>query len=257
MDSEKTGNKLGISKAFILAGGRGERLGELGKDKPKVMMNVQGKPLLEWNIELCKKYGITQIVLGVGYLHEQIESYFGNGKKFRVQISYSVEKEFLGTAGAFKLAEPFFESEKKFVMMNGDEVKDVLFEKLNQVFESEQAWAADALVPTPDVSKSGSVKLDGHFITDFLEKNPKAQNEKGLVNAGAYILSEKIFGLILPCQKVSIERDIFPRLARDGHMVGVSCLGQWFQTDTLEKLQKAENQWKTRFNKKETHLNLF
>lgn len=238
---------LKIKTAFILAGGRGERLGPIGAQKPKVMLRVQKKPLLQWNIELCKKFEVKKIVLGVGYLHEQIQEHFGDGKKFGVQIEYSIEKEFLGTAGALKLAEPFFEGDKKLIMMNGDEVKNVLFEKLDRVFEKENAWAADALVPTLDVSKSGSVKLDGHFITDFLEKNPQAQNEKGLVNAGAYILSNRVCELIPKNQKSSIETDIFPRLAKEGKMVGMSCLGQWFQTDTLEKLQKAQNEWKTRF----------
>lgn len=238
---------IGIKKAFILAGGKGERLGAVGMQKPKVLLRVQGKPLLLWNIELCKKFGVKEIVLGVGYLHEQIREFFGDGKKFGVHLEYSVEKEFLGTAGALKLAEPFFLGEQKIIMMNGDEVKDVYFEKLNEIFESEKAWAADALVPTLDVSKSGSVKLNGHFITDFLEKNPHAQNEQGLVNAGAYILSSKVLSAILPQKKVSIETDVFPKLAKEGRMVGVSCLGQWFQTDTLEKLQLAENGWKTRF----------
>ncbi len=246
MDS-KAENALGIRKAFILAGGKGERLGKIGKNKPKGLLEIRGKNLLEWNMELCKKYGIREIILGAGFLHEQILDFFGNGKKFGVKISYSVEKEFLGTAGALKLAERFFEGEKKFVMMNGDEVKDVHFEELNAVFEAESAWAADALVPTPDVSRFGSVKLNGNHITDFLEKNPLPQNEKGLVNAGAYILSDRVFSLIPKNQAVSIEKKIFPLLASQRKMVGIPCLGQWFQTDTLEKLEKARKEWKTRF----------
>ncbi len=246
MDS-KAENALGIRKAFILAGGKGERLGKTEKNKPKVLLKVQEKPLLQWNIELCKKYGIREIVLGVGHLHEQIEQFFGNGKKFGAKVSYSVEKEFLGTAGALKLAERFFEDEKKFIMMNGDEVKDVHFEELDKVFEAESAWAADALVPMPDVSRSGSVKLNGNYITDFLEKNPLPQNEKRLVNAGAYILSDRVFSLIPKNQAVSIEKNIFPLLASQQKMVGIPCMGQWFQTDTLEKLEKARKEWKTRF----------
>jgi mannose-1-phosphate guanylyltransferase len=145
------------------------------------------------------------------------------------------------------LAERFFEGEKKFIMMNGDEVKDVRFSELEAVFENEKAWAADALVPTPDVSKSGSVKLDGNHITDFLEKTALPQNEKGLVNAGAYILSNRVLELIPKNQLVSIEKEIFPTLAKQQKMVGVPCLNQWFQTDTLEKLERARNEWKTHF----------
>jgi mannose-1-phosphate guanylyltransferase len=238
---------LGIKKAFILAGGKGERLHPLTDQMPKVLLQVAGKPLLQWNIELCKKFGAQEIVLGVGYLHEQIEGFFGNGKKLGVRIEYSVEKEFLGTAGALKLAENFFAGEKKFFMLNGDEVKDVHFDELDKIFEAEKAWAADALVPTPNVSKSGSVKLRGNHITDFLEKTALPQNEKGLVNAGAYILSNRVFELIPKNQPLSIEKNVFPLLARQGKMIGVSCLGQWFQTDTLEKLETAEKEWKTRF----------
>lgn len=246
MDS-KAENALGIRKAFILAGGKGERLKPLTDDLPKVLLDVCGKPILQWNIELCKKVGVREVVLGTGFLHEQIEQFFGSGKKLGIKISHSVEKEFLGTAGALKLAETFFEGEKKFIMMNGDEVKDVHFEELNAVFEAEYAWAADALVPIPDVSRSGSVKLNGNHITSFLEKNPLPQNEKGLVNAGAYILSNQVFSLIPTNQPVSIEKTIFPLLASQQKMVGIPCLGQWFQTDTLERLEKARNEWKTRF----------
>lgn len=247
MGSKKTENELGIAKAFILAGGKGERLKPLTDRLPKVLLEVCGKPILEWNIELAKKYGAKEIILGVGYLHEQIEQFFGNGKKLGIKISYSVEKEFLGTAGALKLAERFFEGEKKFVMMNGDEVKDVHFGELDTVFEAESAWAADALVSIPDVSRSGSVKLSGNHITGFLEKTPLPQNEKGLVNAGAYILSNRVFPLIPENQPVSIEKTIFPLLASQQKMVGIPCIGQWFQTDTLEKLEKARKEWKTRF----------
>lgn len=239
---------LGIKKAFILAGGKGDRLKPLTDNVPKVVLEVGNKPILQWNIELAKKYGAQEVILGVGHLHEKIRDCFGNGKKLGVKIRYSVEKEFLGTAGALKLAEPFLKKESRFIMMNGDEVKDVHFEELHAVFEAEKAWAADALVPTPDVSRSGSVKLDGNYITDFLEKTALPQNEKGLVNAGAYVLSNRIFSLIPKNQSFSIEKNIFPLLAKQKKMVGLACMGQWFQTDTLEKLQTARQEWTTRFD---------
>ena len=98
---------LGIKKAFILAGGLGERLRPLTLETAKPMLQVLGKPLLQWNMELCKKFGVEEIVLATGYKHEQIEDFFKSGEHLGLKIFYNVEETFLGTAGALKFAEDF------------------------------------------------------------------------------------------------------------------------------------------------------
>ncbi|MCX6799376.1 MAG: nucleotidyltransferase family protein, partial [Candidatus Diapherotrites archaeon] len=138
---------IGIRKAFILAGGAGTRLRPITYELSKLVLPVQGKPILWWNIELVKRFGVSEVILAVGYKHEQIKDFWGNGKKFGVRIKYSVEKEFMGTAGALKMVERNFKREPKFIMMNGDECKDVDFAALNCAFEKNKAVAALALTP--------------------------------------------------------------------------------------------------------------
>src|SRR3972149_10195068 len=88
--------------AIILAAGKGERLKEITNSIPKPMITYKGKPILQYNIELCRKYGITNIYINLHHLPEVITDYFGSGEKFGVNIRYSYEKELLGTAGAVK-----------------------------------------------------------------------------------------------------------------------------------------------------------
>ncbi len=238
---------LGIRKAFILAGGKGERLRPLTLETAKPLVQVAEKPILQWNIELLKSYGVEEVVLGIGHMGHQVQHFFKDGSDFDIAVAYSVEKDFLGTAGALKLAEHFLDDEDKFIMMNGDEVKDVHFDKVNEVFEKNSADGCISLTRVADVSEFGSVKLDGEAITAFLEKTQSPQNEQGLVNCGAYILANRVFDLIPKEQKVSIEKEVFPKLAMEKKLFGIESTGQWFPTDDFPRLDRARTGWKTRF----------
>ncbi len=234
---------LGIKKAFILAGGLGERLRPLTLETAKPMLHVLGKPIMQWNIELCKKFGVEEIVLATGYKHEQVENFFKSGSSFGLKIFYNVEETFLGTAGALKFAEDFFGDEKKFIMMNGDEVKDVDFKAVNETHEKNSAMGTIALTKIADARDFGCVKMKGEKILAFREKDPLS-NKPALASSGAYVLSSKIFGLIPAKQKVSIEKETFPKMAALEKLFGKEFKGQWFPTDTFERYEKAQKEWK-------------
>lgn len=233
---------IGIEKAFILAGGPGERLRPLTLETAKPMLKVLDKPILQWNIELCKNFGVQEIVLAVGYKHEQIENFFKDGSDLGLRIHYNVEKDFLGTAGALKFAEEFFENDEKFIMMNGDEVKDVDFGAVNTTHEKNKALATIALTRVEDARDWGCVSLEGEKIIEFKEKDPSL-NHPAAINSGAYILSKEIFGLI-PKGKVSIEKETFPKIAENDRLFGKEFPGQWYPADTFERLEKARKEWK-------------
>ena len=113
----------------ILCGGLATRLGNLTKDTAKSMLKIKDKPFLLYQIENLKKHSIEDIVLCVGYLSEQIENYFGNGKKFGVNIKYSYDKDKpLGPIGALKNAEDLLED--IFFIMYGDSYLNVEFNKI-------------------------------------------------------------------------------------------------------------------------------
>ena len=120
-------------QAVLLVGGLGTRLRPITESVPKPMVEVEGKPFLEYKIESLKKYGIKKFILCVGYLGHLVEEYFGDGKRFGVDIAYSYERdELLGTAGAVKNAENLVSGD--FIVSNGDTFLDIDFQCLIVVY---------------------------------------------------------------------------------------------------------------------------
>lgn len=223
--------------AFILAGGKGERLRPLTDRVPKTLLEVAGKPVLQYNIDNARKHGVKKIVLGTGIKAEKIRRFFGSGKKFGVKIFYSKEKFPQGTAGALKLAEKFLRREKAFIMCNGDEVKNIDYSKLLKLHTKFRPIATIALVRVKDASHFGSVKVNGPRVLSFEEK--KKIKKPGLVNAGAYVLDPAIFAFIPKGKNASIERDVFPVLAEFGLLCGIPAVKKWLPIDSIEKLNLA------------------
>lgn len=236
---------LGIKKAFILAGGEGTRLRPLTLELAKPLVPVCGKPVLQWNIECCKSIGAKEIVLALGYKAKQVMEYFKKNPIKGIKLHFNVEDKFLGTAGALKFAQAFFEKEKKFLMLNGDECKEIDFCALNETFEKNNAIAAIALTPVDYLQAGGIVKLDGEKIVGW-DEHPKNEKDSGtkLINAGAYILSNKIFSHIPSGEITSIEKQTYPNIIKEGKLFGCNCVKQFFQTDTFERYEKAICNWK-------------
>lgn len=228
-------------KAFILAGGRGTRLKPITDEIPKPLIPVQGKPVLEHCIDLLKKYGITEIIISVGYKADNIKEYFGDGRKFGVSIIYVEEQKPLGTAGPLKLAQEFLK--ETFVMCNADELKNVDLVDMYMLHKENNSLGTIALTTVEDPSSYGVAKLKGNQILDFIEKPSKEEAPSNLISAGLYILEPEILKY-LPEEIGSLERDIFPKLAKEGKLFGYHFEGQWFDTGTLERYEKAINGWK-------------
>jgi len=224
-----------LNKAFILSGGLGERLRPLTDNTAKTLLPIQGKPKAEWNINLAIRFGIKEIILGIGIKAEQFREYFKD------KVNYSVEEKPLGTAGALKLAQKFIGNET-FVMMNGDEMKDINIKEMFEFHKKNNALATLALTEG-DVVKSGCVKLEGNKITHFIEKPELEMAPSKLISAGFYILEPEIFSYIPKNQKYSIEKQVWPLLAKEGKLFGFIFKGQFLQTDTLEKYYQAEKEW--------------
>ena len=122
-----------------MAGGKGTRIASVKSDVPKPMIPICGKPILEWQIENLKTCGLTDIILVIGYLGNVIQEYFGDGSKFGVSINYFVEDVPLGTAGAlFKMPE----LTEDFLLMCGDVILDVDFNRFIEFHKKNNAWAS-------------------------------------------------------------------------------------------------------------------
>jgi len=227
-------------KAIILVGGKGTRLRPLTYKTPKCMLEVQGKTLTEHLFDLLKEYGIRDIILSVGHMKEKIMDYYGDGSKFGVNITYIEEDEPLGTAGPLKLAKNLLND--SFLVTNGDELKNINIPRMFRLHKRKDALGTIALTTVTDPSQYGVAKLSGSRILEFVEK-PKPQDApSNLINAGFYILEPKIIDMI-PDGFSMLEKDIFPKLAKQGSLRGFPFEGQWFDIGNIERYENAKKKW--------------
>lgn len=200
-------------KAVILCAGRGERLMPLTKNKPKPMLEVNGKPTLEHTIKLLTKYNINEIIINLHYLPDVIRNYFGNGEKFGTHIIYSYEKEILGTAGAVKKVEKYLSN--IFFVIYGDVLSQTNLQVMLKTHNKHNSMATIGLYKVLDPARCGIVKLDRYNrIQKFVEK-PK-EIFSNLANAGVYVLNKEITKYIPRNKFYDFGRDLFPYLLNKG-----------------------------------------
>jgi NDP-sugar pyrophosphorylase family protein len=211
--------------ALILCGGLGVKLRPLTFITPKPMLPIGYQPLLQYQIQYLKKYEFDRIILAVGYLQEQIIKYFSNGQRFDVKILYSFEKDALDTGGAVKNAEELINGH--FITLNGDIIFDKLdLDKLLAYHKEKGGVATLTLTKHKEPLRYGIVEVDEDGrVTKFIEKPSEAKS--GLINAGIYAFSQEIFNYINKGRKVSLEKDVFPRLAEEKKLYGFIYDGYW------------------------------
>jgi D-glycero-alpha-D-manno-heptose 1-phosphate guanylyltransferase len=220
--------------ALVLAGGLGKRLRSVVSDRPKPMADVRGAPFLEILIDSLADKGVRQFVLLTGYKGEAIEEHFAAGYRSDVRIIFSHERSPLGTGGAVKNAEAF--ATDPSLLVNGDTFFDADLESLLQFHKDAGAEATLSLFKVEDVSRYGSVVVDGKgMVVGFREKDEKV-SEPGLINAGLSLLSKRLISS-LPGGSFSMEREIFPSLAGSGKMFGMLQERPFFDIGTPESYE--------------------
>ncbi|NQT29437.1 MAG: NDP-sugar synthase [Candidatus Saganbacteria bacterium] len=200
-------------KALIMAAGYGTRLEPLTLAVPKPMIPIANLPTMQHNIELLKRYGFRDIVANVHYYPEQIENYFGDGFDFGVNLSYSYEKELLGTAGGVRrMAVDIAEIAETFLVLSSDALTDLNLKRLLAFHKKKKALITIALAEVSDVSQFGVVITDDDGkITGFQEK-PKAEDAKSkMVNAGVYVIEPELLKMI-PEGFYDFGKELFPKL---------------------------------------------
>jgi len=226
-------------QALILVGGLGTRLRPYTEQVPKPMVEIEGRPFLEFKIESLRKHGIKDFILLIGHLGEKVEEHFGDGKRFGINIQYSYEKEkLLGTAGAVKNAEHLIKGD--FILTNGDTFLDIDFEKLIEVHESNNSPFTLTVAPATHPKTQELVEVSNNKITSIHKRDtPEHENhllttQNPYVNAGCYIMSKEILSIIPPNQKISLEQEIFPQItskmhgfSHPGYMLDVADENDW------------------------------
>jgi len=184
-------------KAVVLAAGEGIRLLPITATRPKHLIKVGGKPILEHCLDAVKKAGITEAFVVTHYLSKAIRDHFGDGEKISLKLNYIEQPSILGTGNAASVAEPFIDD--NFVLIYGD----LLFsgdavKQLIQMFETEHPDAAMAVVPVGKPENYGIVELEGdRRIKRVIEKPTPGETSSNLANAGLYIFGSDIFKTIL------------------------------------------------------------
>ncbi|GHV04436.1 histidinol phosphate phosphatase [Spirochaetia bacterium] len=215
-------------KTVIMAGGKGTRIASVASDIPKPMIPLCGKPILEYQIECLKRNNLTDITMIVGHLGSVIKEYFGDGNRFDCSISYYVETEPLGTAGAlYKIQESLSDD---FLLINGDIIFDVDFSRFIEFHRSHKgpaaskgptaspAWVTLAVHPNSHPYDSTLLVTDTkHRVIQWLNKEDMRQYYKNQVNAGLHILSKTLLSAVKPLsEKVDLDRDILKPLISSG-----------------------------------------
>lgn len=209
-------------RAILLSAGIGERLSPLTDKTPKVMLPIDGKPLLQYWIELLRKYDIREIAINLHHLGEQIEDYFGNGEKFGVNIKYSKEETLLGTATPIKRIEriyPGFCSEAPFLVIYADNLSDMDLDKVISFHKKNNSIATVTLHKHDEPWTRGIVDTDETGkVLGFIEKPGKEDilygKYKGESASCVYVFEPEILNFLRD-EKEDMGTDLFPRLLRN------------------------------------------
>jgi len=202
-------------KVVIAAGGKGTRMKSIAEEIPKAMIPVNGKPVLEYQLELAKRYGFTDFLLLTGHLGDRIEAYFGNGARWGVHIDYYREQQPLGTAGAF--AEIAGKLTADFWVFYGDTIMDFDMAKMAAFHRTHRADATLFLHPNDHPYDSDLVDMDAHHrITACYPKPHDGRPRRNLVNAALYILSPSMLRYIPAGAKSDFGKDVFPAMLASG-----------------------------------------
>ncbi len=179
-------------KAVVLAAGEGVRLRPLTATRPKHLIPVGGKPLLEHILLAIKSAGLNEAVIVVHYMAERIKEHFGDGSKLEMKLEYAFQREMRGTADAVTPAEPYVSD--YFLMLYGDlYVTAKVVKAVLKVHKGEGNPASMAVVPVQRPEHYGIIKLDGSRVIDIIEKPKPGEAPTNLANAGVYVLPTSIF----------------------------------------------------------------
>jgi histidinol-phosphate phosphatase family protein len=227
---------LSVKQAVILAGGRGTRLQPLTDTVPKPMILLNGKPFLEYLIELLKENGISEIVLLLGYLPEKITEYFGDGSRFGVQITYSISDISDETGTRIKKAERLLQQD--FLLMYCDNYLPLNLKKLLEFHEKQKTMASVTVYTNKDKITKNNVFVDekGYVIT--YDRTRQAKDLNG-VDVGFFILSKKIMEW-MPEENFSFQNVIIPRLIDQHQLSGYFIDNRYYSIGSLERLPLTE-----------------
>ncbi len=208
-------------KIVVMAGGRGTRIEKINSELPKPMIPVNGKPVLEYQLEIFREQGYKDFIFVTGYLSDKIIHYFGDGSRFGTRIEYYIESEPLGTAGAlYDLRDRLKED---FILILGDIIADIDLDRLIRAHKRYGGLVTLFTHPNDHPYDSGIVMADSDMrVIKWIAKEDERGWYKNRVNAGIHVISPGVFdacrafGLFQERRKLDLDRDILKNLIASG-----------------------------------------
>lgn len=242
-----------MTKIIIVAGGLATRMGSITEKIPKCLIDINGKPLIQHQLEFFRKKGYKDIIFCVAHMAEKVKEYFKDGKDFGLNMHYVQEqKELRGTAGSVKLAEDLISDNEDFIVYYGDNLTSMDFGKFIQFHKNKGGIATICIRPLPEGYKSTSIiTLDkNNKINAFLEKPTfddieKFKKDKTYINSGIYVFKKKVFDLIPTNQKYDFAKQLFPSIiGKDLGIYGYTTTEFFREIGRVEKYEKFLDEFK-------------
>jgi NDP-sugar pyrophosphorylase family protein len=234
-------------KAMILAAGQGTRLRPITDSKPKAMVPLAGRPMIEYALLLLRRYGIKEAVINLHHFGGQIKQHLGDGQRFDMTLSYSHEPELLDTGGGLLKAKAFLQ-DGRFIVINTDALIDLPLDRVLKFHQERQAAATLVLRADPEADRYGSIDIDeSGRICRFLDHRGPAEPigpVRKLMFTGVQILEPTVFDYMDgegSERKFSTTRETYPRMLQAGLPLYGYCFdGFWQDLGTVERIGEAE-----------------
>ncbi|HXH58348.1 NDP-sugar synthase [Iamia sp.] len=228
-------------RAVVLVGGFGTRLRPLTLTRPKQMLPIVDRPMIEHVLGHLAGHGIDDVVLSMGYRADAFTDVYPTGTCAGVQVHYAVEPEPLDTAGAIRFAARDARIDGRFVVVNADVLTDLDVSALVAFHQDRTAEGTIALHRVEDPSTFGVVPTDAKGrVEAFIEKPPRDEAPTDLINAGIYVLEPSVLDRVAAGRKVSIEREVFPAMVADGTLYAMAGDAYWIDTGTPALYLRAQ-----------------
>jgi NDP-sugar pyrophosphorylase family protein len=229
-------------QVVILAGGLGTRLGALTRTMPKPMAPVAGAPYLEHQLRLLAERQLTDVVLLTGYLGEQIEQYFGDGRALGLRLRYSREMQPLGTGGALRQAGALLA--ESFLVIYGDSYLPIDYRAVGNLLRADPNAAAVMAVYRDAAGETGvrpNVALGPGGLALRYDKRAATEDaELRYIEAGVVALRRTVLKLIPPAGAASLEQEVFPLLVQRGQLLVYPTARRFYDIGTPERLKALE-----------------
>jgi len=215
-------------KAVVMAGGFGTRIQPLTNSRPKPMLPVVNRPMMENTMLTLRDLGITDFIVLLYFKPEVIQDYFGDGSKFGMNITYVIPDDDYGTAGAVKLAQEHI-GDDNFIIISGDLVTDFDFQKIFEYHKQKESKLTITLTSVENPLEFGVVIANEEGkIEKFLEKPSWGEVFSDTINTGIYIIEPEILDYIPKGENFDFAKDLFPMLMEEGvELIAGNAEGYW------------------------------